>query len=408
MKIIISHPTSNQFNRALVKGLYELNKLAAFFTAIAVFSDQLLYRLGGLKFFKDLKRRSFEKKLQKHTKTKPFFEMGRLLSSKLKWYALIQHEKGIFCVDNIYHQQDLWVAKNLETAKKNEVEAVYAYEDGAIHTFTKAKELGIVCLYDLPIGYWKSARELLQNELEKNPEWAATITGFKDSHEKLTRKDRELALADQIFVASSFTKKTLQKYKGTLAPIKVIPYGFPPVINDKTYLPLQRRKLKVLFVGGLSQRKGISYLFDAVKGLKEQVSLTVVGKKAIPNCTALNKALEEHNYITSLPHQEVLECMQSHDVLVFPSLFEGFGMVITEAMSQGVPVITTDRTAGPDLITHGKDGWLVASASSEAIRNVLSELLENPSLLKTVGQAALEKAKSRPWSVYGNELARAL
>ena len=408
MKIIISHPTSNQFNRALVKGLYELNKLATFFTAIAVFSDQLLYRLGGLKFFKDLKRRSFEKKLQKYTKTKPFFEMGRLLSSKLKWYALIQHEKGIFCVDNIYHQQDLWVAKNLETAKKNEVEAVYAYEDGAIHTFTKAKELGIVCLYDLPIGYWKSARQLLQNELEKNPEWADTITGFKDSLEKLARKDRELTMADQIFVASSFTKKTLKKYKGTLAPIKVIPYGFPPVINDKTYLPLKRRKLKVLFVGGLSQRKGISYLFDAVKGLKEQVSLTVVGKKAIPNCKALNKALEEHNYITSLPHQEVLECMQSHDVLVFPSLFEGFGMVITEAMSQGVPVITTDRTAGPDLITHGKDGWLVATASSEAIRNVLSELLENPSLLKTAGQAALEKAKSRPWSVYGNELARAL
>ena len=408
MKIIISHPTSNQFNRALVKGLYELNKLATFFTAIAVFSDQLLYRLGGLKFFKDLKRRSFEKKLQKHTKTKPFFEMGRLLSSKLKWYALIQHEKGIFCVDNIYHQQDLWVAKNLETAKKNEVEAVYAYEDGAIHTFTKAKELGIVCLYDLPIGYWKSARELLQNELEKNPEWADTITTFKDSPKKLAQKDRELTMADHIFVASSFTKKTLKRFEGTLPPIKVVPYGFPPVINNKKYHPLEGRKLKVLFVGGLSQRKGISYLFDAVKGLKEQVSLTVVGKKAIPNCTALNKALEEHNYITSLPHQKVLECMQSHDVLVFPSLFEGFGMVITEAMSQGVPVITTDRTAGPDLITHGKDGWLVASASSEAIREVLIELLDNPFLLKIVGQAALEKAKTRPWSVYGNELARAL
>ena len=100
--------------------------------------------------------------------------------------------------------------------------------------------------------------------------------------------------------------------------------------------------------------------------------------------------------------------MQSHDVLVFPSLFEGFGMVITEAMSQGVPVITTDRTAGPDLISHGKDGWLVASASSEAIREVLIELLDNPFLLKIVGQAALEKAKTRPWSVYGNELARAL
>jgi glycosyltransferase involved in cell wall biosynthesis len=57
--------------------------------------------------------------------------------------------------------------------------------------------------------------------------------------------------------------------------------------------------------------------------------------------------------IAGSPHfriHEVLREMQRHDVLVFPSLFEGFGLVIVEAMSQGLPVITTSHTAGPDII----------------------------------------------------------
>ena len=50
--------------------------------------------------------------------------------------------------------------------------------------------------------------------------------------------------------------------------------------------------------------------------------------------------------------------MKEHDVLIFPSLFEGFGLVITEAMAQGTPVITTDRTAGPDVISDNENGCL--------------------------------------------------
>jgi glycosyltransferase involved in cell wall biosynthesis len=96
--------------------------------------------------------------------------------------------------------------------------------------------------------------------------------------------------------------------------------------------------------------------------------------------------------------------MRSHDIFVFPSLFEGFGLVITESMSQGTPVITTDRTAGPDLIEHGVDGWLVEAASSESINKVLASVLETPALLKKMGQAAQNKARTRPWSIYSQEM----
>jgi glycosyltransferase involved in cell wall biosynthesis len=408
MKILISHPTLNANAKAVVSGIFKQKSLYRLYTAIAVFPGQFLYGLSKTNVFKDFRRRELSKAWEPFTKSYAFYELGRLLASKLKRNNLLAHEKGLFCIDNVYQQHDAWVAKNLKKAKKNGLRAVYAYEDGALATFTAAKKLSIQCVYDLPIGYWKSARLLLKDELNSNPAWAATLTGFKDSPEKLGRKDQELALADTIFVASSFTKKTLEDYSGKLPTIQVIPYGFPEVVNFKTYVPLSGRKLKVLFVGGLSQRKGLSYLFEAVQGMQKELSLTVVGHKAVSDCAALNEALDQHNWIPSLSHDQVLGCMREHDILVFPSLFEGFGLVITEAMSQGVPVITTDRTAGPDLIRDGVDGWLVKAGSSEAIKKVLQNILEKPELIQQVGEAAQNKARTRPWSIYGEELVQAL
>jgi glycosyltransferase involved in cell wall biosynthesis len=408
MKILVSHPTLNANAKAVVAGFIKQNNLYRLYTSVAIFPGQFLFYLSKIEVFRDFKRRQLSQLWQPYTNSSAFYELGRLLVSKLRVKTLMAHEKGLFCIDNVYHEHDRWVALSLKKAQKKGLTTVYTYEDGALATFIEAKKLELQCIYDLPIGYWKSARLLLRKELDNNPAWASTLTGFKDSAQKLARKDEELALADTIFVASTFTKKTLEDYPGKLSEIRVIPYGFPEVTSDKIYAPLINRKLKVLFVGGLSQRKGLSYLFESVEGLEAEISLTVVGKKSVGNCNALNEALAKHIWIPSMPHNEILECMQSHDILLFPSLFEGFGLVITEAMSQGTPVITTDRTAGPDLISHGVDGWLIEAASSNAIKEVLLSVIEKPELLNQIGLAAQKKAQTRPWSVYSQEMADSL
>ncbi|MDT0642507.1 glycosyltransferase family 4 protein [Zunongwangia sp. F363] len=409
MKVIISHPTSNQFNRALLKGLMDAGMLYEFHTAIAAFPGSFLDRMGTLRPLSDLKRRGFEPELSGFTYTSPWKEAGRMAAQKLGMDRLTKHEDGVFCVDAVYTNQDRKVASRLKPAKNNGANAVYGYEDGAWFSFMEAEKNGISRFYDLPIGYWRTAKKLLKAEEERWPEWSSTLTGMKDSEAKLQRKDEELKMADRIFVASTFTARSLADFPGQLAPVEIIPYGFPPAVEKRAYNDLKtNRKLKLLFVGGLSQRKGIADVFAAVKGLEANVSLTIVGHKASNNCKPLDKALSEHNWIPTLPHAEVLKLMREHDVLLFPSLFEGFGMVITEAMSQGTPVITTDRTAGPDLITHNENGWLVKAASTEALRNEIEKLIANPEQISRVGKAAIETARLRPWSVYGEELAEAI
>jgi len=406
MKILFAHPTGNANARETAAALHRAGILDSFLTSIASFEGTGLDRFGGIGPLSELRRRRFSPELQVKTKTWPGREIARLLSSQLKLKHFTRHETGPFSIDAVYQSISRRHAKLAAISKT--VTAVYAYEDGAKEVFQAGRVAGLSNIYDLPIGYWRAARRLLVHEYSRHPEWAATLTGFLDSEAKLARKDDEIRLADHIFVASSFTAKTLEDFPGILPPVHVIPYGFPEPTKEKIYNYDANRSLKLLFVGGLSQRKGIADLFAAVEKLGCHAELTVIGSKSSQCCPALDTALTKHRWMPSLPHHRILEEMRNHDLLVFPSLFEGFGLVITEAMSQGTPVLTTDRTAGPDLIEHGRNGWIIAADEISNLHETIENILHKPKEIELCGRAALESARARPWSAYGDELARCI
>ena len=406
MKVSLSNTASNPNVRAAAYGLWEANLLAEFNVSFAVSPGSFLSRLGEFGYFSEIKRRIYDPVLKPYINTWPWFELGRRAASRVGLSRLVTNGNGIFNENSINIAFDKHVVSGLKFAARKEIGAVYSFEDVSSFSFKKGKSLGLHCLYELPIGYWRAMHRLLEREKERWPEWANTITGFNDSPEKLARKDEELELADHIFVASSFTASTLKEFPGKLPPVHVIPYGFPDANDDKRHYTniFFGKKLKLLFVGSLSQRKGIADLFEAVKGLEGKIDLTVVGQRKA-NCPALDAALTKHHWIATLPHNDVLKLMRENDVLVFPSLFEGFGLVITEAMSQGMPVITTNRTAGPDIISHEKNGWLIEAGSIQALKGAIENVLNNPSVIARAGREAMQTARIRPWSVYGRELA---
>jgi glycosyltransferase involved in cell wall biosynthesis len=108
--------------------------------------------------------------------------------------------------------------------------------------------------------------------------------------------------------------------------------------------------------------------------------------------------------VASLPHAEILAEMHRHDVFVFPSLFDGFGLVLLEAMSQGLPVITTAHSAGPDIITDGKEGFIVPIRSPEAIAEKLQLLHDDRDRLHQMGTCALRRAREFSWTNYEKQL----
>jgi len=396
-KVIVSHPTGNANVAAVVSALHEDELLAAFCTCVMWRPDGSLARLVPGRLRGVFERRARIRLPAELVRTRPFRELVRNFLVRVGQKHLVTRETDHFSIDQIYRDLDRYVARSLH--KYPGLRAVYAYEDGALHQFRKARQKGIHCIYDLPIGYWRAGRTLLTEEGELQPAWKGTLNGLADSHEKLDRKDEEIALADTILVASSYTRSTLELFPGEKKKTVVITYGTPRpnlTIREATD---KGKPLRVLYVGSLTQRKGISYLFAAVEALGSSAILTVIGRK-VGNSEALDKACGTHRWIESLPHAEILAQMRQHDVLVFPSLFEGFGLVIGEALSQGVPVITTPNTGGPDILREGQDGFIVPIRDAEAIAARLLELHQDRELLQQMSESARERASQLDWKGY--------
>lgn len=409
MKLLFSHATGNANVRAAVTALHQAHILSEFHTSIASFEGSVLHKLGRLKYFSEINRREFDKVLRDVTHTTPFKEVCRLLAAKAKLHSLVKQETGWCSIEAVQHAIDKKVASRL-FKHKDETDGVYAYEDSALQSFEIAKGLGFTCFYDLPAAYWKTVRELMQKERERWPDWINTMNNFTDSNSKLAKKDEEIRLADCIFVASSFTANSLSKFGTKTKAVKVIPYGFP-IVNSKKEngsSPINR-PLKLLYVGKLSQQKGIANLFAAMNAFEGHVELTIVGNKVnhLP-CDALDKELCKYKWIPGLPHQEVLQLMRMHDVLLFPSISDGFGLVIGEAMSQGTPVIASRNTGGPDVITHGHNGWLCDAGCTASLQEAIEGVVSRSYNIAGIGNEAMETARLRPWKQYGEDLVRAI
>ena len=383
--IHLSHPTGNEFVRQALTAFDQAQMLGEFWTTVSWGGPNQIHRLLPESLRQLVARRSYPASIRSRTHTVPLRELGRLLA-------------GAFDIDDVNVDLDRKVGARLRSI--GNCKLVYAYEDAAFESFRAAQESGIHCVYDLPIGYWRAAQPIFAEEAQREPEWAPTLTGTRDSDEKLARKDDELRLAGRIVVASTFTKKTLAQSPAR-ARIDLIRYGAPSLV------PQIRRPvgpLKLLFVGSLGQRKGLSYLLEAITLLKTPVRLTLLGRKTANNCRPLEMAVGQHRWIPTLHHAGVLREMHEHDLLVFPSLFEGFGLVVLEAMAQGTPVITTEHTCGPDVIDDGIDGFIVPIRSAGAIAEKIELLNADRERLTSMKDAARHKAEAHGWEPYRERL----
>jgi starch synthase len=285
----------------------------------------------------------------------------------------------------------------------NNINIVYAYEDQAATTFQVAKERGIRCFYDLPIMFYRSAWQIQAEEAQLFPELRPSLTAVAEPMWKLERKEEEIRLADHIFVASSVTQTSLLEAGVVTEKISVIPYGAP--VDYFNYSPKSDRQFRAIFVGRLSPRKGVHYLFDAWHSLKlPDAELLLVGSNLFPNGW-LERRLTNCRYVPSVPHQLLNQYYSSGNVFVFPSLVEGFGLVLLEAMACGLPVITTPNTAGPDIITDGVEGFIVPIRDVDALKEKLEWCYQHPQELAEMGKAARRKAEQLSWDLYRQRLA---
>ena len=411
MKTFLIHPTPNNNVKALANGLLETGTLSGFYTTIATFPCTFLSYLSLLPPFSDLNRRKLNPSLKLFTRTFPTIELGRQLATKMGVSSLIAHEKGIFCVDAVIHHLDLAVSKLIPESFEKGLTTVYGYEDGALFSFVSAKQLGIKCVYELPIAYWETSRKLLTEEAHRLPHWSITLGGGnKDSLTKLERKRQELELADTVVVPSQFVFNSLPQW-ALRKKIIVAPFGTPDNVGRKLSERLYThpdKPLRVLFVGSMGQRKGLGDLFTAFNLLsRSDIELIVLGSLLAP-LEFYRQQLPTFIYEPGRSNEQVLALMRTCDVFCLPSIVEGRALVLQEAMSQGLPLIITPNTGGEDLILEGETGFLVPIRSPEMIANKLVWFLTNREKIPEMGRSAQKHAMNYTWKRYSDTIIRAI
>ena len=279
--------------------------------------------------------------------------------------------------------------------------ALVSYSYYAYDAFRAAGRPGILFqLHPHPA----SMRRLLSEELAAHPECASSL-----------RQEWELALpegdfrrlcaepdiADKILVASSFTRKTLEENGVAPGKIRVIPYGVDTSrFRPDVALSGRRRsnKLQLLFVGRINQRKGISYLLEALRLLgSAPVELTICGR-VVDDLSLFRAYADRITIRPSVSESELQAAYQQADLFVFPSVAEGFGQVLLEALASGLPILSTTHTAAPDLIESGRQGFVIEPRRPDLIADRLEWALSHGEQLAAMRKEARVKAEEFTWS----------
>lgn len=386
----VSHPTGNTFVRALLNELWKKEKLVKYFTTIGIGEEanpilKLLEKKRGYEFSDSRITRLW------------FPEILRLICSDY-----LSQEKCRRYADRSYDALDQLAARTLPQLLPR---VIHAYEDGAINSFKQAKELGVYCSYELPIAHWQTVRRLLSEEAERLPDWEPTLESTRESEDKLFRKEEELDLADCISCPSEFVLQSIPKNIRSKKTCIVAPFGSPPCLpNKRLKQDNKNNNLKLLFVGSMSQRKGLADLFEAMKMLRnDPVSLTVLGQPSMP-MEFYRNCFPNFKYLAPCSNESIRRVMQEHDALVLPSIVEGRALVQQEALACGLPIIVTANAGGIDLIEKGITGYLVSIRSPEDIFEKITLLIENRKSIPDIRKACQAKAQNYTWKDYSQKI----
>ena len=158
--------------------------------------------------------------------------------------------------------------------------------------------------------------------------------------------------------------------------------------------------MTVLFVGQLSRQKGVHYLLEAWRRLKLlDAELRIVGHFA-GNKNFLTKYASPASFLGPLNWQELREEYRRADLLCLPSLGDGFGQVVLEALACGTPVLTTSSCGASDLIEHRENGFVINAGDLEGLMSALEWASENRLKLSRMRSAARATAEEYPWTKF--------
>lgn len=400
MKIGVAHPgtqhswqTSYAFQEAGLLSWYA----TGFYYKKSVFPDKLIRYIPSVlrnKIEKQLYRRRFEELNECYVRRGSYTELferqvGSLLSKNLQ--------------NKLIERRHVNYPKHLKNVFLREpVDIIWGPHEGhkAIKELKFVNDIKYVL--DQPIGHFSSLNKIMLEEYEKHSKYFVSTPQFY-SEDKIASLNEAINIADDIVVGCEYAANTLFANGVPVDKVHIVEYGCGSAINSvKEHSNKQNDKhpLKFICVGTVEPRKGIAYLVDAFKDIDPNIAiLTLVGPQNVPD-KVIAELPDSIEFVGQVMRSEVSRYLDEADCFVFPSLFEGGGIVLYEAAGKGLPIIQTKNSA--IVVENNKTGILLDSPEDLTLE--LQSLVNDKERLQYFKEQARMNTHRRSWDEYRKEI----
>lgn len=299
-----------------------------------------------------------------------------------------------FCLmDNSF---DLGARKAL-----NGSDIFHGWSHQALFSMKRAKRQGTRLVLERANTHPEDITSLVQGEYRK--------FGFKGRVEApMERRKvlREFDLADRIVVCSELARESHIRRGIPPEKLRAINYG----VDTEVFSPGPKpdHVFRVIYCGMVCLRKGPQYLLQAWDDLKLRDSeLWLIGM-VLPDAVGLMERYGSLPGVKVLGHvgsrAELADLYRQGSVFVFPSVEDGFGMVVTEAMACGLPVIISDNTGAKDVVEDGVNGFVTPTFSVDALKERILQIKSDEEMRRSMAASARRTAENNTWLHYAKKL----
>ncbi len=300
---------------------------------------------------------------------------------------------------------DRIVARRLEQVA-GQVDIVHTWPDAARETLKTAAKLGIPTVLERPNAHTRYAYESIQKEAKRLGVTLPHDNEYAFKADVLEREEEEYRLTDYLLCPSAFTIRTFLDYGFAPAKLKKHRYGYDEkaCFPHSTFSQDSNRALTMLFCGDAAVRKGVHFALEAwLQSPAHKNGTFLIAGDFLPAYRENLRHLLSDPSVQVLGHRnDVPELMRMSDILVLPSIEEGFGLVCTEAIGSGcVPLVSEACT---DLCKHMENSLVHPIGDVTALTEHITVLDRNRALLARLRAACLEFAPQCTWTAAGARL----
>lgn len=413
IKVIVAHP-EKQHSFHTAKALYDNGLLYKYMTTL--YLTKGTFSKLAFNFLTDNKKKKFMSRKCK------FLPDDHVVVRCELQNILCRLLSGFITSKQIKKRLYLWVVNSFgrkvaRYAIRNNVDAVIMYDETASECFRilKDKAPHIKRIQDVSTVNRIYIKTIYEQDMKQYGHKGFYIENpYLWDEWYIKYCQREIDFTDYFLFPSKFVRDSYVSLNSAIRDrYSIIPYGVDSNLFsgiNANYNSKNCRELNLLFVGQIHIYKGLHHLLKVVSELRDSgVKLTLIGKYS-PESTLYNeyKEADNINFCGFVNFNELPQYYQASDLFVFPTMGEGFGLVVLEAMSAGIGVICSENAGGNDVVYEGRNGFTYAPLDESELKRIIMWFVEHRDSVVEFGKESRKIAREYTWDKYYSSVFKAV